>query len=1153
MSGGSSVIATSEPRVGALQIQSSSFGLPIPIIYGTCRVPINLGWYGDFQAIAITESKNVGGKGGGGTTQQNTTYTYKAAVVMLIGEGQIVDIGQVWIGKELTTFSATGLSLFTGASGQTPWSYLTTNHPTEAIGYSGTAYVAAAGYSLTGSAGLDNHTCEVVGKLRFTLNPGGGATMSPDCNPTDVINDLLSATEYGAGWSSSWIGTWTNAFNYCGALGLLFSPLINEQRPAQEWIKDLLQAANCGVFFSEGVLKIVPYGDANATGNGYTYTANTTPVYDLTDDDFIVDGEDDDPVVCTRKTRADAFNHVKVEFLNRDNQYNIEIAEAKDQAAIEQYGLRTMGTLNFHFICDPDVARLVAQLVLQRALYVLNTYQFRLNWSKARLEPMDLVTLTDVGLGLNLTPVRITEVEEDEWGELTVTAEDYPFGVASATLYPNQSPAGFAHNFNVDPGNANTPIVFEPPLELAGAAEIWLATSGGSNWGGCNIWVSTDNAHYEMVATLYGKSRHGVTTASLASGSDPDTTHTLAVDLSVSGGTLTSGTSTDRDNYNTLCYVGGELVSYQTATLTSANHYDLTSLRRGAYGTTISSHSSASQFVRLDGAIGKIPFGHYQSGQTLYVKLQSFNQYGGGVQDLTSLTPFTYSVAGLALTGSYELTGENLVPNGNSERGLAAIGITPDGTNLVNDAANAYEGSWCRKLAISGSLPGFALTDLIPCVAGESYYIEAQGKASASTALNSGAFFRFLFYDASKTSSTIVDGSTFAVGTSYAPVTARAVVPSGKVFMQLWLQFGQAAGNPDNGKFLYSDAFLLKRTTKVEHLAPGVAASVLSSYYNDCSDASTFVALSGSVSTRSDSTAQYGGKILVLVGSTVMADALRIPFDPNVLYRIVFRVRQSVDPTSGSKAFYLGVRGFQTNGSTSVADYHVCAVNRTLTASSAWTDYVGYIKGTASSPSGSVEAPNPAAPWQVDTTVKYISPEVYAEYSTGVGGEFHIDQITIEVLANPQKWIDTAQLNDNAVSTYSSARNGSAVNVTNGSSSIIIDTVVPQTLGPHSVNGGVVAYANLGAANVTKLLTLDLRRRNADGTGSIVIASSAAATATSDSTGVARWTLNVPEYQITSPSFSQDQRFFLVIINNTGATVTVDADNSSVVVTELKK
>src|SRR5207244_12000740 len=95
------------------------------------------------------------------------------------------------------------------------------------------------------------------------------------------------------------------------------------------------------------------------------------------------------------------------------------------------------------------------------------------------------------------------------------------------------------------------------------------------------------------------RSRQGLLFAPLPSHADPDTANTLSVDLTQSRGQMLSGTTADADNFVTLCYCDGELVSYRTATLTAAHKYALTYLRRGVCGTPIAAHSSGSSFARF--------------------------------------------------------------------------------------------------------------------------------------------------------------------------------------------------------------------------------------------------------------------------------------------------------------------------------------------------------------------------------------------------------------------------------------------------------------------------------------------------------------------------------------------------------------------------
>ena len=74
--------------------------------------------------------------------------------------------------------------------------------------------------------------------------------------------------------------------------------------------------------------------------NGKTWTPDLTPLFDLTDEDFL---DHEEPVLVRRNTTADAYNSVKVEYCDRDtknskNNYASAVKEAKDQADLGLYG-----------------------------------------------------------------------------------------------------------------------------------------------------------------------------------------------------------------------------------------------------------------------------------------------------------------------------------------------------------------------------------------------------------------------------------------------------------------------------------------------------------------------------------------------------------------------------------------------------------------------------------------------------------------------------------------------------------------------------------------------------------------------------------------------------------------------------------------------
>lgn len=225
-----------------------------------------------------------------------------------------------------------------------------------------------------------------------------------------------------------------------------------------------------------------------------------------------------------------------------------------------------------------------------------------------------------------------------------------PIGVGTAALHPKQASAGAPLDPLADPGDTNPPIIFEPPPGLTGGdTEAWIIATGGADWGGCQIWVSTDGNTYAFAGTIYRGGRQGVLTAALPSHADPDAADALAVDLTESQGQLLSGTTADADAFVTLCYCDGELISYETATLAAPYRYSLTYLRRGVYGTPIGAHSSGSSFARFgpnDPSLFKYVYPASFVGQTIHVKLPAFNIFGQAMQSLAGLTPTSYTLTG---------------------------------------------------------------------------------------------------------------------------------------------------------------------------------------------------------------------------------------------------------------------------------------------------------------------------------------------------------------------------------------------------------------------------------------------------------------------------------------------------------------------------
>lgn len=641
--GGSSTMPSSTVTPeSALSVNTSSAGVGIAKLYGTQRIGSNMIGCYDFTAVAQTQTSSGGGggKGGGGGSQTTTTgYKYYATLLLALGAGPINAVLTVWDGKNnLGGLSAIGASLFTGALGQQPWPYLSSSHSNEALGYSALSYVAGASMYLGESNSMPGWTFE--GQGAFALSSGG------DANPGAIIADLLADPFIGPGFSSGLIGDFSVYEAWCGNLGLTMSVLVSGQQAVRDYLNTWLDATQADPYWSQGKLQIKPRGDAYPSA----YTGSLTPVLSFSNGDYFpADGEP--PVKVTRADPSDLYNSFTVEYANRADSYNANTAVSDDGAHIGTFGLRSEGSQSWHFFTNATAAQIAVDLRRNYTLGVGATYVFTVGEIGALLEQTDIVTISESGIGLSNYPVEITLLEEADDGKTTITARDIPGEMAYVVSRPLAIISGYSGGYGTDPGNINAPLIFEPPLSLAGDLQVWIgASSASGNWGGCHVWISSDGDSYQRLGTIQAPARQGVLTGALTSGVTRDSVNTLSVSLAESNGELSSVSAVDFNNFATLSYVDGELLGYQTAALTGSNAYNLTTLYRGLYGSAIAAHAKGSVFCRLDDALFKLHVSADEIGNAYRLKFTSFNIYGGGEQDLADVMEYHFLFAGSALT-----------------------------------------------------------------------------------------------------------------------------------------------------------------------------------------------------------------------------------------------------------------------------------------------------------------------------------------------------------------------------------------------------------------------------------------------------------------------------------------------------------------------
>src|SRR5262245_12437273 len=83
------------PRLGDLRVGDATYGVPIPILYGTARVSGTMIWTSGIEERSHEESQ----KGGGPTS---TTYSYYSSFAIGLCEGPIDSVRKIWLDTKLS-------------------------------------------------------------------------------------------------------------------------------------------------------------------------------------------------------------------------------------------------------------------------------------------------------------------------------------------------------------------------------------------------------------------------------------------------------------------------------------------------------------------------------------------------------------------------------------------------------------------------------------------------------------------------------------------------------------------------------------------------------------------------------------------------------------------------------------------------------------------------------------------------------------------------------------------------------------------------------------------------------------------------------------------------------------------------------------------
>lgn len=198
------------PRLSDLKVQASTYGNPIPTVYGAARIAGNMIWSKEITETAHTSTQSSGGGkgGGGGSSVTTTTYTYSQSFAVALCEGEIAGVRKIWANGTLiynldadadiaslvaSQAIAEGITVYPGSETQEADPLIEADVGTaNAPAFRGTAYVVFEDLQL---ADYGNR----APNLEFEVVAGGSVSFATESVAVSGVGGGFSGLAYGNG------------------------------------------------------------------------------------------------------------------------------------------------------------------------------------------------------------------------------------------------------------------------------------------------------------------------------------------------------------------------------------------------------------------------------------------------------------------------------------------------------------------------------------------------------------------------------------------------------------------------------------------------------------------------------------------------------------------------------------------------------------------------------------------------------------------------------------------------------------------------------------------------------------------------------------------------------------------------------------------
>lgn len=345
--------------------------------------------------------------------------------------------------------------------------------------------------------------------------------------------------------------------------------------------------------------------------------------------------ENQDPPPALDTTRAQELDlplEIDIDYIDAGRNFEVNTQRARRIVTRAQ----AVQKIALPIVCAADAAKQIAETRLYTMWAERELVRIRISRRWLALDPGDVV---DLGTG-NL--LRVTHVNQ-VGGLMQVEG----FYVTAAAL---DSAALADTGTTIDrpllaPFDSSLYLMDLPLLQATDDQPgVYAAATGLPGWMGASLWRAADGVNYSSIASLNAAATAGIAVTALPGAACEYMDRVNTIQVQLIQGTLSSCALTDLYNGANAALLGGEIIQFQTATLTGPGLYVLSNLLRGRRGTEAAAgmHAAGENFVLLAaGTVDFVPALLTDRGAMYEFRALTKGQSLGDAQD----TGFTYGLA----------------------------------------------------------------------------------------------------------------------------------------------------------------------------------------------------------------------------------------------------------------------------------------------------------------------------------------------------------------------------------------------------------------------------------------------------------------------------------------------------------------------------